>query len=63
MIPTQYTCADPNAASPALQWTNPPANTASFAVILHDTDAAPAKGYDGRHPLDLLEYSGDFHCK
>ena len=44
MIPTQYSCADPNASSPALQWSNPPAGAASFAVILHDTDAAPAKG-------------------
>jgi Raf kinase inhibitor-like YbhB/YbcL family protein len=44
MIPTQYSCADPNAATPALQWSNPPAGTVSFAVILHDTDAAPAKG-------------------
>src|SRR3984893_5242969 len=44
MIPTQYSCADPNASSPALQWNNPPAGAASFAVILHDTDAAPAKG-------------------
>ena len=44
MIPTQYSCADPNAASPALQWSNPPEGTASFAVILHDTDAAPGKG-------------------
>ena len=44
MIPTQYSCADPNAASPALQWSNPPAATMSFAVILHDTDAAPNKG-------------------
>jgi len=44
MIPTQYSCADPNASSPALQWNNPPAATMSFAVILHDTDAAPAKG-------------------
>ena len=43
-IPTQYSCADPNAASPALSWSNPPNNTASFAVIFHDTDAAPAKG-------------------
>ena len=33
MIPTQYSCADPNASSPALQWSNPPAATASFAVI------------------------------
>src|ERR1700687_2077274 len=44
MIPTQYSCADPNAASPALSWSNPPKDTASFAVIFHDTDAAPAKG-------------------
>jgi Raf kinase inhibitor-like YbhB/YbcL family protein len=44
MIPTQYSCADPNAASPALSWTNPPAATVSFAVIMHDTDAAPMKG-------------------
>ena len=43
-IPTQYSCADPNAASPALSWSNPPAGTASFAIILHDTDGAPAKG-------------------
>ena len=44
MIPTQFSCADPNAASPALSWTNPPNNTMSFAVIMHDTDAAPMKG-------------------
>jgi Raf kinase inhibitor-like YbhB/YbcL family protein len=44
MIPTQYSCADPNAASPALHWSNPPAATVSFAVIMHDTDAAPGKG-------------------
>jgi Raf kinase inhibitor-like YbhB/YbcL family protein len=44
MIPSQYSCADPNASSPALQWSNSPAATVSFAVVLHDTDAAPAKG-------------------
>jgi Raf kinase inhibitor-like YbhB/YbcL family protein len=43
MIPTQYSCSDPNPASPALTWSNPPANTASFAIILHDSDAAPGK--------------------
>jgi Raf kinase inhibitor-like YbhB/YbcL family protein len=43
-IPTQYSCADPNATTPNLQWSNPPADTVSFAVIMHDTDAAPAKG-------------------
>jgi Raf kinase inhibitor-like YbhB/YbcL family protein len=44
MIPTQFSCADPNAASPALQWTNPPAAAVSFTVVMHDTDAAPMKG-------------------
>jgi Raf kinase inhibitor-like YbhB/YbcL family protein len=44
MIPTQYSCADPNGASPALSWSNPPAAAVSFAVIFHDTDAAPMKG-------------------
>jgi len=44
MIPTQYSCADPNATSPALSWMNPPNNTQSFAVIMHDSDAAPMKG-------------------
>lgn len=43
-IPSQYSCVDTNASSPSLQWSNPPAATVSFAVILHDTDAAPAKG-------------------
>ena len=44
MIPTQYSCADPNAASPELSWSNPPSAAVSFAVIMHDTDAAPMKG-------------------
>jgi Raf kinase inhibitor-like YbhB/YbcL family protein len=44
MIPTQYSCADPNGASPAISWSNPPAAAVSFAVIFHDTDAAPMKG-------------------
>src|SRR3984893_5306058 len=44
MIPTQYSCADPNAASPALSWSNAPNNPTTFAVIFHDTDAAPMKG-------------------
>jgi Raf kinase inhibitor-like YbhB/YbcL family protein len=44
MIPTQYSCADPNATSPALSWSNPPAAAQSFAVVMHDTDAAPMKG-------------------
>jgi Raf kinase inhibitor-like YbhB/YbcL family protein len=43
-IPTNISCADPNAASPALSWSNPPAGAMSFALVMHDTDAAPQKG-------------------
>ena len=44
MIPTQFSCADPNAASPALSWSNAPGGAVSFAIVMHDTDAAPMKG-------------------
>jgi len=43
-IPMKYSCSDPNAASPDLSWSNPPANTVSFAVIMHDMEGAPMKG-------------------
>jgi Raf kinase inhibitor-like YbhB/YbcL family protein len=43
-IPTNISCADPNATSPALSWSNPPAGATSFALVMHDTDAAPQKG-------------------
>jgi Raf kinase inhibitor-like YbhB/YbcL family protein len=42
-IPTQYSCADPNATSPALSWSNPPAATTSFALVMHDPEGAPMK--------------------
>lgn len=40
-IPSQYTCDGDN-ISPALQWSDAPANTKSFALIVDDPDA-PAK--------------------
>jgi len=44
-IPMKYTCAaKPSAVSPAIQWTDAPKETASFALILHDPDAHPNKG-------------------
>src|SRR5260370_10549062 len=43
-IPTQISCADPNATSPGLSWSNPPSSAMSFALVMHDTDAAPQKG-------------------
>jgi Raf kinase inhibitor-like YbhB/YbcL family protein len=43
-IPVQYSCGVADGASPEVQWSNPPVGTMSFALVLHDTDAAPAKG-------------------
>ena len=44
VMPVAFSCADPNAGSPPLQWSNAPEGTVSFAVIMHDLDTAPAKG-------------------
>jgi Raf kinase inhibitor-like YbhB/YbcL family protein len=43
-IPVQYTCGVSDAGSPGVQWSDAPGGAASFALIFHDTDAAPAKG-------------------
>jgi Raf kinase inhibitor-like YbhB/YbcL family protein len=40
-IPSKYACSGTN-VSPALAWTDPPANTQSFALIVDDPDAASA---------------------
>jgi Raf kinase inhibitor-like YbhB/YbcL family protein len=40
IIPNQFTQADPKAVSPQLDWTNVPAGTVSFALILHDPDVS-----------------------
>ena len=46
LVPQDYTCATQSSqnqdgtggdASPALAWSNPPAGTQSFAIVLHDT--------------------------
>src|SRR5712691_8107487 len=39
-IPAKYTQSDPKPVSPRLQWTNVPPATVSFALIMHDPDAA-----------------------
>jgi Raf kinase inhibitor-like YbhB/YbcL family protein len=44
VIPNRFTGAVAAPVSPALSWSNPPTGTASFALILHDPDTAPAKG-------------------
>src|ERR1700719_4121532 len=45
-IPSKYTQSDPNAVSPKLEWSHVPANTVSFALILHDPDVALQKKTD-----------------
>jgi len=43
VIPVKYTSADPKGVSPKLEWTNVPAGTVTFALILHDPDVALQK--------------------
>jgi Raf kinase inhibitor-like YbhB/YbcL family protein len=45
-IPSKFTCdaGQPN-PSPALAWTDAPAGTKSFALIMHDPDAPMAGGF------------------
>ena len=45
-IPAKYTCdAGQTNPSPALTWKEPPANTKSFVLIVHDPDAPLAGGF------------------
>lgn len=46
IIPAKYTQADSNPVSPKLEWTNVPAGTVTFALILHDPDVALQKKTD-----------------
>lgn len=50
MIPARYTQMGPE-ISPALQWSTPPAGTASFVVVFHDADAVVPNSTD-----DLLQW-------
>lgn len=50
-IPLQYTCGAADGASPEVRWKNAPQGTASFALIFHDTDAAP-----GGNSMDVTHW-------
>jgi Raf kinase inhibitor-like YbhB/YbcL family protein len=51
--PVKYSCSNaPSGVSPEIQWENPPAGTASFAILLHDPEPHPQKSmYDNTHWL------------
>jgi Raf kinase inhibitor-like YbhB/YbcL family protein len=50
-LPVKFSCSNaPSGVSPQLQWTNTPAGTQSFAILLHDPEPHPQKGiYDITH--------------
>ena len=54
-VPVQYTCGVPDSSSPRVQWTGAPPGTMSFALIFHDTDAAPGKALALFGSAGLLE--------
>jgi hypothetical protein len=43
IIPAKYTQSVSGPVSPELEWTNVPANTVSFVLIMHDPDTAPKR--------------------
>lgn len=52
IIPDKYSMLAPAPVSPAFNWANAPAATASFAIIFHDADSMPRKGFpDNLHWL------------
>lgn len=47
-IPTRHACHGEN-LSPPLAWSEPPAGTASFALVMDDPDAVPVAGFVWDH--------------
>jgi Raf kinase inhibitor-like YbhB/YbcL family protein len=60
-IPAKYTAAVPNPVSPDLEWTNVPASTVSFVLILHDADTSVQKGTDDILHWMMFNIPGTVH--
>ena len=66
-IPDKYTCSPDgksmtqpaNMTSPPLAWTNPPAGTQSFVLLLHDPDAHVPKSFDDITHWMIFNIPGD----
>src|SRR5271155_489980 len=66
-IPDKYTCSPDgkmmtqpaNMTSPPLAWTNPPAGTQSFVLLLHDPDAHARKTLDNITHWIIFNIPGD----
>jgi Raf kinase inhibitor-like YbhB/YbcL family protein len=43
LLPAKFTRSVSNPVSPSLEWSNVPAGTVSFALIMHDPDTAPKR--------------------
>ena len=60
-IPAKYTMAVPNPVSPDLKWTNVPANTVSFVLVLHDAEMALQKKSDDMVHWLVFNIPGSVH--
>ena len=60
-IPAKYTMAVPNPVSPDLEWSNVPANTVSFVLVLHDAEMALQKKSDDLVHWLVFNIPGSVH--
>ncbi len=58
-VPAKYTQSSPNPVSPKLEWTNVPANTAAFVLIMHDPDVALQKSLNDMLHWIVINIPGD----
>ncbi|HVW85038.1 MAG TPA: YbhB/YbcL family Raf kinase inhibitor-like protein [Bryobacteraceae bacterium] len=58
-IPQKYTQSVPTPVSPKLEWTNVPANTVSFVLLMHDPDVALRKTTNDQLHWLVLNIPGD----